>query len=149
MPKNLHLTSADDWYPVYSAFGGCGIYKKTSIKDCRYSAVVTEDLDYVARQIIENGRMTKHPQIVKYDDLLNQTTSLLHISSPLPHMPQVKDSQIGFILFPGNNPVIWRMSSFVYQYPSVCEHVPFHASMIRRGHGKIFINPRLLFTYGG
>lgn len=149
MPKIIHLDKTMDWYPVYSAFGGCGIYKKESIKDCWYSAVVTEDLDEVAGQIIENGRLTKHPQITKYDDLLNQTTSFNCIPHPLPNMPQITDPHAGFLLFSGTIPLIWRMSSFAYQYPSVCEHVPFHASMIKRGHDKIFINPRLVFTYGG
>lgn len=149
MPRSFHLDKTMDWYPVSSAFGGCGIYKKASIKNCWYSAVVTEDLDYVAGQIIENGRLAKHLQIMKYDDLLNETTSFIYIPDPLPNMPSIEDPRVGFLLFSENIPLIWRMSSFAYQYPSVCEHVPFHASMIRRGHDKIFINPRLVFTYGG
>ncbi len=56
MPKKLSLNMNSDWYPVYSAFGGCGIYKKSSIQDCRYSAVVTEDLDLLTQWQIEKGK---------------------------------------------------------------------------------------------
>ncbi len=149
MPKTFSLNTSSDWYPVYSAFGGCGIYKKSSIEGCRYSATVTEDLEYCAKAIIEQGKQTGHPQIMLYLDMLNQITSIVDIPFPTPGLPLIQNPSVGLILHPGSDPLIWRMSSFVYQYPSTCEHVPFHASMIRRGHGKIFINPRLIFHYGG
>lgn len=148
MPKTFSLNTSSDWYPVYSAFGGCGIYKKSSIQGCRYSATVTEDLEYCAKEIIEQGKQIGHPQIMLYLDMLNQITSILEISSPKPGLPLILDPSVGIILHSESDPLVWRMSSFVYQYPSTCEHVPFHASMIRRGHGKIFINPRLIFHYG-
>src|SRR5579872_168948 len=44
LPKKLVLHPEDDWYPVYSAFGGCGVYKKSSIEGCKYSGLVTKDL---------------------------------------------------------------------------------------------------------
>ena len=149
MPKHFQLKKSDAWYPVYSAFGGCGIYKKAAIKDCRYSAIVTEDLEILALELIQSGRVSHHPQIKKYDELRGQALSLICLPSPYPGMPQIKNPNTGIILFSSDSPLVWRMSSFVYQYPSVCEHVPFHASMILRGHDKIFINPRLIFTYGG
>lgn len=149
MPKSFSLTPESDWYPVYSAFGGCGIYKKNSIKGCRYSATVTPDLEYCANELINQGKLTDHPQIKLYLRLLNQIYSLANIQSPQPNLKRIRDPHTGILLGLSSEPLIWRMSSFVYQYPSTCEHVPFHASMIRRGHGKIFINPRLIFHYGG
>lgn len=149
MPKNFSLDRTKDWYPVYSAFGGCGIYKKSSIVGCRYSAIVTEDLEYCVKELIEQGKLSGHPQIQRYLDLLENTSSFICIKTPSSDLPRIEDPSIGIITHTGSDPLIWRMSSFVYQYPSTCEHVPFHASMIRRGHGKIFINPRLIFTYGG
>ena len=26
-----------EWHPVYSAFGGCGVYKREAIRGCQYS----------------------------------------------------------------------------------------------------------------
>lgn len=150
MKKNFELSHTSDWHPVYSAFGGCGIYKKSSIVDCRYSAVVTEDLEKVAKELIAQGKMSNHPQILNYLDQINQLQHLVTIPTAVPYLPKITDPNVGIVLHPEFlNPLVWKMSSFVYQYPSVCEHVPFHASMIVRGHGKIFINPRMIFNYGG
>ncbi len=137
MQKSFRLHRKSPWHPVYSAFGGLGIYKKSSITGCRYSAIPTRDLETVAQELV-----TKATQNIA-------TTALVTISEPLIHLPKILDPNVGVILHPDlPNPLVWRMSSFVYQYPSVCEHVPFHASMIASGHGKIFINPRMIFYYG-
>lgn len=149
VPKHFSLSRNDDWYQVYSAFGGCGIYKKSSIEGCRYSAVVTQDLEKSAQDIIEQGKLTNHPAIVKYLLGLKKLQKQIILSSPTPHLSQIKDSLTGIVLFNCPNSLIWKMNSFTYQYPVVCEHVPFHASMIVKGHGKIFINPRMVFIYGG
>lgn len=71
--------------------------------------------------------------------------SLARIDQPDCLLPQIKHRGVGVLLY--EDPLVWRMSSLVYQYPSVCEHVPFHASMIAHGHGKLFINPRLVLKY--
>ncbi len=149
MPKKFVLTEKDDWHPVYSAFGGCGIYKKESIRGCRYSAIVTQDLEDISTRIIQQGKASCHPQIMKYLKMNDQTENVITISQVHGNLPKMSDPKMGFILFEGPQPLIWRMSSFVYQYPSVCEHVCFHASMIKKGHDKIFINPRFIFRYGG
>ena len=137
MQKSFRLHRKSPWHPVYSAFGGLGIYKKSSIAGCRYSALPTRDLETVAQELVATSRQNI------------ATTELVTIPAPLPNLPKILDPNIGIILHPDLlNPLVWRMSSFVYQYPSVCEHVPFHASMIANGHGKIFINPRMIFYYG-
>lgn len=149
MPKILNLSPADDWLPVYSAFGGCGIYKKASIVGCRYAAVVTEDLETLSRQEIEEGLKAKHPQIIDYLKRCQKLRPIITIDRPVPNLPSITHPETGILRSTGEDALIWRMSHFVDRYPSVCEHVTFHASMIIRGHGKLFINPRLIFTYGG
>ena len=149
MEKNFSLTINDDWYPVTSAFGGCGIYKKSSIIGCQYSALVNEDLEIVARDIIQSGKRNGHPQIIKYLRGLEKIEELIMLNSPVAGLPQYYNPEYGFVLSNHPEAIIWRMSSFFYQYPTVCEHTIFHASMIVRGHDKIFINPRLIFRYGG
>ena len=147
MQKSLHLDLSSDWYPVYSAFGGCGIYKKASIEGCRYSGIVTRDLANDVEQIMDEGIRKNHPQIRVYYDRLQMIHSVVTIPAPIPNLPQLKFRHTGISLFGLECPIIWRMSSFVFQYPSVCEHVAFHASMRVRGHDRLFINPRLMFVY--
>ena len=33
-----------------------------------------------------------------------------------------------------------------YNFPVICEHVPFHASMIARGYDKLFVLPPLIYV---
>lgn len=148
MPKNFSLKATDDWHPVYSAFGGCGIYKKSSLEGCRYSAIITKDLEDSARDIINDGLKTEHPHIAQYEQRREQDT-VVSVNEPRPNLCRIEDPTVGVHLNFGPDPLVWRMSSFVYEYPSTCEHVPLHACMIRNGHGKLFINPRLVFRYGG
>lgn len=146
MPKKLTFSKDDPWYPVYSAFGGCGIYKKASIKGCRYSALVTNDQENYTKTLLASN--IDHPLICKYLYLNKKLQHIFTIDKPQTHSPRIRNPKVGIVLSRGPNPVIWRMSTHVYQYPSVCEHVPFHASMIIRGHDKLFINPKLVFRYG-
>ena len=145
LPKKLVLNKNDEWYPVFSAFGGCGIYKKSSIKGCRYSALVTKDLANLSQKIIASN--PSHPIIRKYLDDTQKLKNYLFIENPSHDLPNLLDKETGFITPDIPSEIVWRMSTFVYKYPSVCEHVPFHASMIMNGHDKIFINPRLIFQY--
>lgn len=148
VPKQRSFSSTDEWYPVYSAFGGCGIYKKSSIIGCTYSAVVTSSLEKINQQIIAQEKENNHPIIMKYLADLKKISRYQYIESPQPKLPKIMDSSVGILLQKTPNSLIWKMNSFTYQYPAVCEHVTFHASMIIQGHGKIFINPRMVFTYG-
>jgi hypothetical protein len=94
--------------------------------------------------------MTNHPQILNYLAQIDRLRNIVTIPEALPNLLQITNPNVGIVLHPHfSNPLIWKMSSFVYQYPSVCEHVTFHSSMIVRGHGKIFINPKMIFNYGG
>lgn len=148
LPKTFKLSKSDNWHPVYSAFGGCGIYKKSSIEGCRYSALVTKDLESLTKKILlETDKNNKSIRI--YYDLLMKTTAFISLGEPKVGMKAIKDPTVGFFISQDPDAPIFRMSSFVYQYPSVCEHVTFHASMIMRGHGKLYIHPRIVFHYGG
>lgn len=145
MNKQFSLAAEDLWYPVYSAFGGCGIYKKSSIQGCRYSALVNADLEAHVKLLLAQ---IDHPQIRKYRMLNTNLQEIYRPPEPQPYLPLLLNPHIGVICHDNPDALVWRMSSFVYQYPSVCEHVPFHASMIIRGHDKLFINPKLVFRYG-
>jgi len=147
IPKKLVLSKNHDWHPVYSAFGGCGIYKKSSIAGCYYSALVTKDLAKFYHTIIQTKK--SHPLIQKYLSDLKNIQKYITIKEASPNLPDICDPYSGIITDGIYEDIIWRMSSFVYKFPSVCEHVTLHASMIINGHNKLFINPRLIFRYGG
>lgn len=144
---DLVLTKNSDWLPVYSAFGGCGIYKKSSITGCCYSGTVTEDTEKMMRNLLDQGISSYHPQALKYLESLKEIKEIVTLNRSTSNFPKILDPRIGIILHTFSNPIIWKMNTFTYQYPSLCEHIPFHASMIVRGHDKLFINPRLVFKY--
>lgn len=141
------LSAQDDWYPVYSAFGGCGIYKKSSLVGCHYSAWVTRDLEKFYHNLIQTKK--SNPLVKKYLGELNTLKKRVTIREVQQKLPDIRDQKTGVITDGNYEDIAWRMSSFVYKYPSVCEHVTLHASMIVNGHDKLFINPRLIFRYGG
>ncbi len=145
--KHWSLKKTEEWCPVYSAFGGCGIYKRESIRGCRYSGVVTPHLEKLAKKIIGYGQKINHPRVEKYLDEVQKTERTINIFSTNHSLPRIEDRQVGVILNSEPGSLMWKMNSFVYQYPAVCEHVPFHASMIENGHGKLYINPRFIFLY--
>lgn len=147
MPKKKDLLSKNaDWYPVYSAFGGCGIYKKEALKGCRYSALVTHDLAAFNEILIKNN--PAHPIINQYLDTVKKIKNF-KIIEKTKRLNDITDPTIGIKTIDIHSSIVWRMSSFVYRYPSVCEHVCLHASMFLNGYDKLFINPRLIFRYGG
>lgn len=96
-PKHF-LTPKDPWYPVYSAFGGFAVYRRASLAGCRYSALVT-------------------PEVENLNVWLGARETALHQG--------------------------------VGPEPSLCEHVGLHAAMRSFHRHKLFINPAMVFRYGG
>lgn len=107
--------------------------------------MVTADLEAHVKTLL---RQQNHPQVQKYLAFNKSIESLHLIEEAKPFLSKILSPNIGIVLHSNLDPVIWRMSSGTFQYPSVCEHVPFHASMIVRGHDKLYINPKLVFRYG-
>lgn len=145
--KKWSLDKTDQWCQVYSAFGGCGIYKRNSIRGCRYSSTITADMEKLYKKVIAAGQCTGHPAILKYLNNVARMPTKIVIPSLHTHLPCIKNPNIGVVLQKETDALTWRMNSFVYQYPAVADHIPFHASMIMRGHKKLFINPRFIFKY--
>jgi hypothetical protein len=142
--KNFTLDEQNEWHPVYSAFGGCAIYKKAAIRNCKYEAIVTPCLGSVYRQWFFTGLDTNNQACKKYLQNLKEITNLVFIDSPHPNLPSLEQKSSGIIINEELFSLVWRTHSSAYQYPSVCEHVSFHASMHRHGYKNLFINPRLI-----
>lgn len=108
------------WIPVWSAFGGLGIYKRESMLQSKYFGHISGDLAEDYKNILY--QIKDHPEAGKY---LSQ-----EIGSPF------EISEFKFLL-----------NSWCYSYPTCCEHVTFHASMRLKGFGKIWINPQMIIEY--
>lgn len=144
--RELVIVPDGPWVPVYSAFGGCGIYKKSSIVGCRYSGIVTETMENFVQKILQDGIESYHPQALLYLKECEQLTEYVRIDNKN-NLKKIKDDRVGIILSASPYPIIWKMNTFAYHYPSVCEHVPFHVAMIEKNHDRLFICPKLLFYY--
>ncbi len=147
MPRKLTLAKNDDWYPVFSAFGGCAIYKKEALRGCSYSGLVTKELGMFYQKIIDT--YPDHELIQSYLNNYKTTQKRSFIDGAYAALPDIIDKQVGIIIPDFCDDIVWRMSSFVYKYPSVCEHVTLHAQMALNGYDKFYINNRLIFRYGG
>lgn len=145
--EQFTLSAKDDWFPVYSAFGGLGIYRKSSIQGCSYSALVTEDVEVVYANHLYKGELENHPAAIQYREDCRNVSHALRLFPGQKKYDRL-DPNTGIVLSDFQEPLLWRVNSKAYEYPSLCEHIPFHASMIRKGHDKLFINPRLVFIYG-
>jgi hypothetical protein len=150
----LHFSPKDPWYRVFSAFGGLGIYKREAIKGCKYSAIVTSDLEKLSKKLISERTGKNHREIDLYFKEISSLRSIIQLQSPTKNLPYYKDQlgdfvngHDGFILENSEDKLIFRMNSGVCQYPCVCEHIPFHASMILHGYDKLYINPALVLHY--
>lgn len=113
-------------FPVYSAFGGLGIYKRAAVKGCHYSGTITPDLETFARRIIETK--PHHSQVLQYFQRNDKDLTVVYLK---------KDPSA----------IKWILNSGGFEFPVCCEHVTFHASMIVNGHDKIFINPQMMLQY--
>lgn len=132
------------WRKVYSAFGGMGIYKRESIQGCRYSGVVTRDLEMAVLRWLKLAHEIKNVCFLEdYDKLLREARIINLFTARLGNRKALPD-EIGVRLNNafGMGKVVWFSCTPKKTLPWTCEHVPFHASMALRGRDKIFINPR-------
>ena len=112
--------------PVLSAFGGLGIYKSICIRGLRYSAVPTQDLHSLNLRI-----MKENPDHIYVKKVKEKPTT------------HIQGASQGIYLF--DKELFYRNCSG-YNFPVICEHVPFHASMIARGYDKLFVLPPLIYV---
>lgn len=142
----LKLKPTDLWYPVYSAFGGAGVFKRRAIYGCRFSGIVTEDTNNYMKKIIEDNQ--SNAMVISYLNFSTGTANLLSIEKNIATDHKYKDyNNEGFLIMYDEESLVWRNSSFVYSYPCVCEHIPFLSAMFVKGFDKFYINPRLTFRY--
>lgn len=143
---DLHLSETGEWKLVYSAFGGLGIYKRDAIRGCRYSGVVTNELETLMQGWIREGIKRSVFLAKDYQELLKSAPIVDVYGSMLSDRAKYP-SCIGMRLHQHGAKVVWFGVGLDKTLPTVCEHVPFHASMISKGRDKIYLNPRLQSTH--
>jgi hypothetical protein len=136
------LDEKGPWQRVYSAFGGLGIYKRGAIRGCRYSGVVTKDLERAINQWMATA--LRGPKdvllLAEYKELLSEANPI-ELSGPLLGRKKYPLDALAVRLPKGK--IVWFSCTKDATLPWTCEHVPFHASMILHGHDRIFINPKI------
>lgn len=142
--RKLNLTKDDQWHRVYSAFGGCGIYRKEALKDVKYSAIINKPLEEHIKVLLENK---SNFQVEKYFELNNSIKEIHYLEKPHFNLPEILDPESVITISQSDDPVLWRLNAYNYKYPIVCEHVTLHAAMILNGCDKLYINPKLVFYY--
>jgi len=139
--KEFILDKNGPWKKVYSAFGGFGIYQRDAIMGCRYSGIVTQDLEKVTIQWLAQAKEKKNiPFLKEYEEFLLKYQTIELTGKNLANRDQYP-ADLG-IRFP-NGQITWFSCSPNETLPWTCEHIPFHASMILKGRDRIFINPRI------
>jgi glycosyltransferase involved in cell wall biosynthesis len=129
------------WEKVYSAFGGLALYKRDAIQGSRYSGVVTKELDQLIQEWLKEARRSGNVCFLKeYEELLSKTSPLLLSGPFLLHRERYPDA-IGIKIPKWQT--VWFSCTPGTAFPWTCEHIPFHASMILKGHDKLFINPKI------
>lgn len=131
------------WRPVYSAFGGLGIYKRDSIKNCTYSAFITKELEQAILNWIDRAPENTYLLKEYYAKIANSTIYDLENSS---QKVELNPLTTGVRLHPplGVGQLVWFAFSKKCPMPNTCEHIPFHAAMAANGYDKIFVNPRII-----
>jgi hypothetical protein len=134
------------WRKVYSAFGGLGIYKRKAMKGCRYSGVVTKDLEKAVLTWIERAQgvcfWEEYQHLLASLPVIDLRKEHLHDRKRLPDALGIRLQNRD-----GLGKVVWFSCTAKRTLPWTCEHVPFHASMIAHGHDKLFLNPRLISNH--
>lgn len=138
------IDSRYSWVPVTCAFGGLGIYKRESMRNCEYKATVTRNLEKVTRK---NIKLCQECNPNLYHMYLQQLNKLEKIYDEA-HLTNKHPLYTGFKFDDEEESVTWI---FDYHgplfYPFCCEHLTFHADMIANGHGRLYVVPDLYMIY--
>jgi len=113
------------YIPIGSGFNGLCIFRREAIKGILYSATPTPEMnaEYEAMKLI--------PPLAK-----NAKT-------------HVDGASVGMYLFPkdNNNKGIFYFHNSGYNFPVVCEHVPFFAAMRANNHRRIYLCTDLVWNW--
>ncbi len=143
MRARLMIDKKGPWKRVYSAFGGLAIYKREALKGCKYSGVVTKDLE----KMMELYLQSLNPKTCYYDlyQELRNFFPVVNLEKGLLNRAKYPNEVGVRLCHPlGLGKIVWFSCTDNYTLPAICEHIPLHASMALHGYDKLFVNPRLI-----
>jgi hypothetical protein len=111
----------EELVPVYSAFNGIGIYKKSIFFKYRYDFEVNDETKTFYRNYIKN---TPIPENIS--KLINNKCH------------KFPDGYVD-----DNTDIFWKSNSG-YKGQVICEHVPLNFALCNNGY-KLFINPKMIY----
>jgi len=117
----ITMTYKGKLIPVYSAFGGIGIYKKELFKKHRFDCMVNDQIELFYDKFLRENSLRKDIKKI--------------IETPDKKFPSGYKS--------AKSCIFWKANSG-YNAPVVCEHVCFNLALINDGY-KIFINPLMIY----
>jgi hypothetical protein len=117
----ITMTYKGGLIPVYSAFGGIGIYKKEIFQKYTYDCIVNEQVE-----LFYNNYIRENPLTIDMKKIIENA------DKKFPNGYKSKNSSI-----------FWKANSG-YNKPVVCEHVCLNLALINAGY-RIFINPLMIY----
>lgn len=129
--RQMKIMRSTQRMPVISAFGGLGIYRGYCLKHNSYSALPTKSLDQLYTSIMAQTGYVKQNPITHYKGIL--MGAYLFGEGPYDSVKSLNPRDIFYVNNSG------------YNFPVVCEHSTFHATMAMRGQGRFFIDPELIY----
>jgi len=154
--KKLEIRNKTELIPVLSAFNGMCIFKKTSIKNIRYSAHPSRILDNIYRSFIynENNFEKIKQQTLNIERQLFEHYNLQFKKSFSEIYEKISKDNIhnnaknidgavqGLYLYGKENGIFYKNCTD-FNYPVLCEHVIFFLELRAKGLDKIYICPEL------
>jgi len=119
--KKVTIQYKGSFIPVYSAFGGIGIYKKEIFKKYKYDCIVNDQLE------------------IFYSNYLRENT----ISATMEKIIENPDQKFPSGYKSKKSCIFWKSNSG-YDKPVVCEHVCLNLALVNDGY-RIFINPLMIY----
>jgi len=121
---NFKIPKSNTLIPVYSAFGGIGIYKKDIFMHHRFDFILNNAVEQCYKNIIKKYNFN--------DTILNDISK--------------KDKKFPIGIYDEENNIFWKSNSG-YNGVVICEHVALNFDLINNGY-KIFINPNIIYNRG-
>ena len=117
--------------PIYSSFGGIGIYKKDLFKKYRYDCMINDDVKKFYRNIFKTNDKVK-----EYCDKIDKNLYQIVCNEDAKFPGGVKDEVLD---------IFWKNNSG-YNGLVLCEHITFNFAAINDGY-KIFANPKMTYKW--
>jgi hypothetical protein len=156
--KQLEFQNKKGLVPVLSAFNGLCIFKKSSIKNIRYSAHPSNELNNLYKNFLCNDNVFQKNKtdVLKFEEYMNSNCNIKLLKSlndiydsidrnKIKIVTHNEGTLLGSYLFEKEDGIFYKNCSG-YNYPIVCEHVTFFLEMREKGFDKIYLDTNFIWS---